>query len=79
MPSLYQNLNPPFLHLIGLFILFLIPLFPIYSKVYVGGFMHFWGLTIDTSSAVLLTVAMGLAVDYAAHVGRHIHRENLKI
>ena len=41
--------------------------------------MHFWGLTIDTSSAVLLTVAMGLAVDYAAHVGRHIHRENLKI
>ena len=39
--------------------------------------MHFWGLTIDTSSAVLLTVAMGLAVDYAAHVGRQIHRGNL--
>ena len=39
------------------------------TLVNVGGFMHFWSLTIDTSSAVLLTVAMGLAVDYAAHVG----------
>ena len=42
------------------------------TLVNVGGFMHFWGLTIDTSSAVLLTVAMGLAVDYAAHVGEFI-------
>ena len=30
--------------------------------------MHFWGLMIDTGSAVLLTVAMGLAVDYSAHI-----------
>ena len=30
--------------------------------------MHFWGLAIETSSAVLLTVAMGLCVDYSAHI-----------
>ena len=30
--------------------------------------MHFWGVMIDTSAAVLLTVAMGLAVDYSAHI-----------
>ena len=30
--------------------------------------MYFWGLAIETSSAVLLTVAMGLCVDYSAHI-----------
>ena len=30
--------------------------------------MHFWGLSIDTSAAVLLSVALGLAVDYSAHI-----------
>ena len=30
--------------------------------------MHFWGLAIDTSAAVLLSVALGLAVDYSAHI-----------
>ena len=30
--------------------------------------MRFWGLAIDTSAAVLLSVALGLAVDYSAHI-----------
>ena len=30
--------------------------------------MQFWGLAIDTSAAVLLSVALGLAVDYSAHI-----------
>lgn len=38
------------------------------TLVNVGGLMYFWGLTIDTSSALLLIIAMGLAVDYSAHV-----------
>ena len=32
------------------------------------GFMHFWGIVIDTAAAVLLSVALGLAVDYSAHI-----------
>ena len=39
------------------------------SIVNVGGFMYFWGLSIDTVAAVLITIAMGLAVDYSAHIG----------
>ena len=34
----------------------------------VGGFMHFWGLTIDVISCVNLVIAVGLCVDYAAHI-----------
>ena len=30
--------------------------------------MHFWGIEIDTTSAVLLSVGLGLAVDYSAHI-----------
>lgn len=30
--------------------------------------MHFWGIVIDTAAAVLLSVALGLAVDYSAHI-----------
>ena len=33
-----------------------------------SGFMHFWGIVIDTAAAVLLSVALGLAVDYSAHI-----------
>lgn len=35
----------------------------------VGGAMELWGLTIDTVTSVQLIVAIGLAVDYSAHVG----------
>jgi len=30
--------------------------------------MHFWGLTIDTVTTILLVLAVGLAVDYASHI-----------
>lgn len=38
------------------------------SLVHVGGFMHFWGLTIDTVTCVNLIIAIGLCVDYSAHI-----------
>ena len=30
--------------------------------------MHFWGLTIDVISCINLVIAVGLCVDYAAHI-----------
>ena len=30
--------------------------------------MHFWGLTIDTVTTIILVLAVGLSVDYASHV-----------
>ena len=30
--------------------------------------MHFWGLTIDMGTTSLLIIAIGLAVDYSAHI-----------
>jgi predicted RND superfamily exporter protein len=38
------------------------------SIVDVAGYMHFWGLTIDTISCVNLIIAMGLCVDYSVHI-----------
>ncbi|XP_076059078.1 patched domain-containing protein 3-like isoform X2 [Oratosquilla oratoria] len=35
----------------------------------VGALIHWWGLTIDTVSCVDLVLAIGLCVDYAAHIG----------
>ncbi|KAJ8305846.1 hypothetical protein KUTeg_016391 [Tegillarca granosa] len=35
----------------------------------VAGCMHFWGLTIDTVTSIILILAIGLAVDYSAHIG----------
>jgi len=37
-------------------------------QVSVGGFMHFWGVTIDCTSCIALQLAIGLCVDYAAHI-----------
>lgn len=31
--------------------------------------MHVWGLTIDLVSCIALQLAVGLCVDYAAHIG----------
>ncbi|XP_055387683.1 patched domain-containing protein 3-like isoform X2 [Condylostylus longicornis] len=39
------------------------------DEVNVGGFMQIWGLTIDLVSCIGLQLAVGLCVDYAAHVG----------
>ena len=33
--------------------------------------MHFWGLTIDTVTSVILILSVGLAVDYSAHIGHY--------
>ncbi|KAK7100605.1 patched domain-containing protein 3-like [Littorina saxatilis] len=41
----------------------------IFTLVDVAGSMHFWGLTIDTVTCIILIVAIGLAVDYSAHIG----------
>jgi len=38
------------------------------TLVNVGGFIHFWGLTIDVISCVNLVIAVGLCVDYSAHM-----------
>merc|ERR1712226_464583 len=41
------------------------------TLVSVGGFIHFWGLTIDVVSCINLIIAVGLCVDYAAHVAHN--------
>jgi len=38
------------------------------SMVNVAGFMHFWGLTIETISCTNLIICIGLCVDSAAHI-----------
>ena len=32
------------------------------------GFLHFWDITIDTISCINIVVAIGLCVDYSAHI-----------
>ncbi|KAJ8305670.1 hypothetical protein KUTeg_016215 [Tegillarca granosa] len=39
------------------------------TSVNVCGFMQFWGLTIDTVTSNLLILAIGLTVDFSAHIG----------
>merc|ERR1719479_634534 len=34
----------------------------------VSGLMHFWGLAVDTVTATVLIICIGLSVDFAAHV-----------
>jgi len=36
-----------------------------------GGMCYFWGLTIDTVTTIILIIAIGLAIDYAAHIGHN--------
>ncbi|KAG0719980.1 NPC intracellular cholesterol transporter 1 1b [Chionoecetes opilio] len=40
----------------------------VFTLVDVAALMHWWGLTIDTVSCIDLVLAIGLCVDYAAHV-----------
>ena len=37
-------------------------------QVDVAGLMYFWGLTIDTVTTINLLIAIGLTVDYSAHI-----------
>jgi Niemann-Pick C1 protein len=39
------------------------------TLVDVLGMIYFWGLTIDTVTSIMVIVAIGLAVDYSAHIG----------
>ncbi|XP_033117064.1 NPC intracellular cholesterol transporter 1-like [Anneissia japonica] len=39
------------------------------TLVDVAGFIHHWGLSIDTVVTVMLIVSIGIAVDYSAHIG----------
>ena len=47
---------------------FLIMLSLFTKQVDVAGTLYFWDVTIDTASSILLTLCVGLAVDYSAHV-----------
>ena len=35
------------------------------------GYMQVWGLNIDSVTVIMLVIALGLAVDYSAHIGRN--------
>ncbi|TRY67571.1 hypothetical protein TCAL_07821 [Tigriopus californicus] len=41
---------------------------PILFQVDMVGVLHFWGLTIDTISCINIVLAIGLCVDYSAHI-----------
>ena len=34
------------------------------------GYMHFWDLTLDSVTIIMLVIALGLSVDYSAHIAR---------
>ncbi|PSN55875.1 hypothetical protein C0J52_02764 [Blattella germanica] len=53
------------INVVACFFVFLCVLLTLIS---VGGFMYFWGLTIDTVSCIGLQLATGLCVDYASHI-----------
>ena len=38
------------------------------NQIDVLGFMHFWGLTIDVVSSIIVIISIGLCVDYSAHI-----------
>ena len=48
---------------------FMVLICVVFTLIDVGGFMYFWGLTIDAVSCIDIVLAIGLCVDYAAHVG----------
>ena len=74
--ELYRNI---FLAIICVFLTTWVLLFNIWASlqvlacvvltlVNVGGFIHFWGLTIDTVSCTNIIISIGLCVDYSAHI-----------
>ncbi|XP_046631548.1 uncharacterized protein LOC124311207 [Daphnia pulicaria] len=76
MEELYRNLAiamvcvfvTTFILIANLFACLLVLLCVVLTLICVNGSMHFWGLTIDTVSCINLVLAIGLCVDYAAHV-----------
>jgi len=75
--ELYTNLGLAFvavflvtlLLVANIWVCLLVCLSVIITLVNVCGMMHFWGLTIDTLTSILLILSMGLAIDYSAHIG----------
>jgi len=75
--ELYKNvlfsficvLGTTFLLLANIRVCFFCGICVIFTLVNVGGMMHFWGLTIDMISFIDIVLAVGLCVDYAAHIG----------
>ena len=49
-------------------ICFMVLICVVLTLVDVVGMLHFWGITIDTLSCVNLVLAVGLCVDYSAHM-----------
>ena len=47
---------------------YLLMVTPLLLQVDVMGCMHFWGLTIDVVSSVLVIVSTGLCVDFSVHI-----------
>ncbi|XP_012942197.1 protein patched homolog 3 [Aplysia californica] len=41
----------------------------VFTVMDVGGVLELWGTSIETASSILITLSVGLAVDYSAHVG----------
>jgi len=41
----------------------------VFTLINIAGYMHFWGLTVDTVTTIQLILAIGLSVDYSAHIG----------
>eukprot|EP00658_Telonema_sp_P-2_P014428 TRINITY_DN15482_c0_g12_i2.p1 TRINITY_DN15482_c0_g12~~TRINITY_DN15482_c0_g12_i2.p1 ORF type:complete len:926 (-),score=215.55 TRINITY_DN15482_c0_g12_i2:272-3049(-) len=45
------------------------------TVIEVGGFVHWWGLTLDNVTVIMLVVSVGISVDYAAHMGHSFYSE----
>ena len=57
------------LFFIGHFLLSLIVLFNVlFTIVNVAGFSNFWDVSVDVPFVILMTISIGLCVDYSAHV-----------
>ena len=39
------------------------------TAVEIIGFMHYWSLTIDSVTVIMLVLSLGLSVDYSVHIG----------
>lgn len=75
--EIYRNIS---LALIGVFICTAIMIVNVQVCIYIftcvllslisiGGFMEYWGLTLDIVTSIGLQLSVGLCIDYAAHIG----------
>lgn len=45
------------------------------TTINVAGFMHFWGMDVETLSTMILIIGVGISVDYSAHVTHSFLRQ----